>query len=55
MKTSLCFKIASLFMALAVVLASFSFKVEKNPCQPYTADASANSAIESCCGFRSYN
>ena len=51
MKTSLCFKIASLFMALAVVLSSFSFKVEKNPCQPYTAEASADSAIESCCGF----
>jgi len=50
MKPRLCTKIVSIFTALAVVLASFSFKVEKNPCQPYTADVSANSAIESCCG-----
>ena len=51
MKPSLCTKIVSIFTALAVVLASFSFKLEKNPCQLYMADASADSAIESCCGF----
>ncbi len=51
MKPSLCTKIVSIFTALAVVLASFSFKLEKNSCQLYTADASADSAIESCCGF----
>lgn len=51
MKPNLCTKIVSMFMALTVVLASFSFKVEKNPCQPYTAEPSADSAIESCCGF----
>ena len=51
MKPSLCTKIVSIFTALAVVLASFSFKLEKKSCQLYTADASADSAIESCCGF----
>ena len=49
MKHSPFIKTISTFMALAVVLASFSFKIEQHFCGSNLVDVSVLSKVESCC------
>lgn len=49
MKHSSFIKIISTFMALAVVMASFSFKIEQHFCGSNLVDVSVLSKVESCC------
>ena len=49
MKHSSFSKIISTFIALAVVLASFSFKIEQHFCGSNLVDVSVLSKVESCC------
>lgn len=49
MKHALFRKIMSMFMALTVVLASFSFSIEQHFCGSNLVDVSVVSKVESCC------
>ena len=49
MKHSAFTKIISTIMAVAVVMASFSFKIEKHFCGANSVDVSVVSKVESCC------
>ena len=49
MKSSVFIKIVSMLMAFAVVMASFSFKIEKKYCGSNLIDISVTSETASCC------
>lgn len=53
MKPSVFSRIVSTVMAFAVVLASFSFKIEKHYCGSNLVEVSVISTPESCCVFAS--